>query len=142
MSESSPNDADGQDAEAGSTVKADEPTKADKADEAERHLLVRPAIYLDYGADGAAGEDAACEVCARGMRFRSRWQFDLSAVLHIAFAFHDEEADRFEAEGIVVECNRDGDGRYLTTLAFVEVPKDLRAALGKVSARLVFPETR
>ena len=107
-----------------------------------RRRLVRPAIFLDYGADSVSGEDTSCEVCSRGMRFRSRWKFELSAVLNIAFSFHEETPTRFEAEGIVIECCPEGDGLHLTTLAFVEVPKDLRAALGKVSARLVFPETR
>ncbi len=131
MSESPPISAEG-------AQDADEPGKAD----GERHHLVRPAIFLDYGADGAAGDDASCEVCARGMRFRSRWQFEINAVLNIAFSFHDGTATRFEAEGIVIECCAEGKGKHLTTLAFVEVPKDLRAALGKVSARLVFPEKK
>ncbi len=107
---------------------------------------IGPAIFLDYGTDGTAGDDAACEVCARGMRFRSRWQFDLGAVLNITFSFQDGATARFEAEGLVVECQPDGNGDggrlHRTTLAFVEVPHDLRAALGKVSARLVFPGER
>jgi hypothetical protein len=114
----------------------------DDASESDRHRFVRPAIFLDYGADSTTGDDASCEVCSRGMRFRSRWKFDLSTVLNIAFSFHDRTHNRFEAEGIVIECCPEGDGLHLTTLAFVEVPKDLQAALGKVSARLVFPEVR
>ena len=117
---------------------ADDASNSDGA----RHRLIRPAIFLDYGADSASGEDASCEVCSRGMRFRSRWKFELSAVLNIAFSFHEKTANRFEAEGIVIECCPEGEGLHRTTLAFVEVPKDLRAALGKVSARLVFPEAR
>jgi len=99
---------------------------------------LRPLLFLDYGADAVAGEDAACEICERGMRFRSHWQFALGAVLHIAFAFDDGGACRIEAEGLVVECLATGEKEYQTTLAFVDLPQELRNSLGKVSTRLEF----
>lgn len=101
--------------------------------------LVRPSIFLDYGVDGTCGEDAACEVCERGMRFKSRWQFSLGTVLSIAFAFDEGSPQRVEAEGIVIESTTAGEREYLTTLAFVDIPPALRTTLGKVSTRL---ETR
>ena len=101
-----------------------------------QHL--RPALFLDYGADAVDGETAACEICERGMRFRSPWQFELGAVLHIAFAFEDGSARRIEAEGLVVDCVKDEPGIYQTTLAFLETPRQLRDCLGKVSSRLRF----
>jgi hypothetical protein len=98
--------------------------------------LIRPSIFLDYGTDGASGEDAECEVCERGMRFKSQWQFDLGTVLSIAFAFEEGSPQRVEAEGIVIECTPGGERGHLTTLAFLDLPPTLRATLGKVSTRL------
>ena len=99
---------------------------------------IRPAIFLDYGADAIEGADAACEICERGMRFSSQWQFKVGSVLHIAFAFHEGGPCRIEAEGLVVECLSAGCKEHLTTLAFVETPRELRDMLGKVSTRLSF----
>jgi len=99
---------------------------------------IRPSIFLDYGADAVGAEDAACEICERGMRFSSHWQFTLGAVLHIAFAFEDSAPCRIEAEGLVVDCIATGKKEYQTTLAFVDPPQALRDSLGKVSTRLEF----
>ena len=99
-------------------------------------VTVRPSIFLDYGVDGAASEDAVCELCERGMRFRSRWQFESGKVLSVAFSFGEDAPRRVEAEGVVIECTQLGCRSYLTTLAFLEVPADLRATLGEVSLRL------
>ncbi|MDD5350279.1 MAG: hypothetical protein PHQ12_08725 [Chthoniobacteraceae bacterium] len=103
---------------------------------------IRPSIYLDYGADAVAAEDAACEICERGMRFKSPWRFSLGSVLRISFAFEDGAPRRIEADACVAECLA-GEGReYQTTLAFVEAPQELRASLGKVSTRLKFSSRR
>lgn len=99
-----------------------------------RHL--RPALFLDYGADAVDAETAACEVCERGMRFRSQWQFDIGAILRVAFAFEDGAPQRIEAEGLVIECAAEGCRIFQTTLAFIETPQELRASLGKVSTQL------
>ena len=101
------------------------------------NISIRPAIFLEYGLDGTSGDDAACEICERGMRFRSRWKFDLGTMLNIAFSFEEGTPRRVEAESIVIECAPDGEKRHLTTLAFLDPPRELRANLGKVSARLV-----
>jgi hypothetical protein len=103
---------------------------------ASRYL--RPALFLDYGADAVDAETAACEVCERGMRFKSQWKFDQGALLHIAFAFEDGVTRRIEAEGFVVECVTVAQREYQTTLAFLETPQELRASLGKFSTRLEF----
>ena len=97
---------------------------------------VRPALFLDYGADAVDAETAACEVCERGMRFRSQWRFEIGAVLRVAFAFEDGATQRIEAEGLVIECTADGCQIFQTTLAFLETPQELRASLGKVSTQL------
>lgn len=104
------------------------------ADESE--ITIRPSIYLDYGVDGASGEDAACEICERGMRFKSRWQFELEAILNVAFSFAEGSPRKVEAEGMVIDCSPSGEGEYLTTLAFLDPPPELGATLGEVSARL------
>lgn len=99
---------------------------------------IRPSLFLDYGADAVGGEDAACEICERGMRFKSHWQFTVGAMLHIAFSFDDGAPCRIEAEGLVIECIATGAKENQTTLAFVDPPEELRASLGKVSTRLQF----
>lgn len=104
-----------------------------------RSITIRPSIYLDYGVDGATSEDAACEICERGMRFRSQWHFAGNTLLNVAFAFDGDERQRVEAEALVIEVLREEGGSYLTTLAFIEAPPELRANLGKVSAHLVLP---
>ncbi len=100
------------------------------------NLSIRPLIYLEYGLDGEAGEDAACEICERGMRFKSRWQFTAGTMLGIAFLLDQEPPCRVEAEGMVIECARQGDRRFLTTLAFFEIPQELRAVLARVCGPL------
>jgi len=99
---------------------------------------VRPSIFLDYGADAVCGEDAACEVCERGMRFNACWQFEVGTVLHISFAIEEMEPCRIEVEGLVVECLLIAPNEHRTTLAFLDPPCELRASLGKVSTRLEF----
>ena len=99
---------------------------------------LHPSIYLDYGADAVSADDAACEICERGMRFSAQWHFEVGSVLQIAFAFDDDTLGRFEAEGLVVECCRTGEKEYLSTLAFVEISQELRDSLGQVSRRLRF----
>ena len=101
------------------------------------HLL-RPCIYLDYGADAIDGADADCELCERGMRFCSPWQFTVGSLLHIAFALEEGAPRRIEVDGCVVECLATGGKAHLTTLAFVEMPGELREMLGKVAPRLAF----
>ena len=99
---------------------------------------IRPFLFLDYGADAIDAEDAACEICERGMRFKARWQFSVGAVLHIAFAFEEGASQRVEVEGLVADCLRVSEKEYQTTVAFMDLPKELRANLGKVSTRLAF----
>lgn len=102
---------------------------------------VYPTLYLDYGVDSVSGEDAACELCSRGMRFRSRWQFEIGALLKVAFTLTSSGApERLEVEGMVVECSEECEGGpRLTTLAFIEPPESLQSTLGEVSARLFLP---
>jgi|GEM_PF-2238158 len=101
------------------------------------HVSIQPAIYLEYGVDGVCGDDTGCEVCERGMRFYAPWRFEIGSLLRVAFAIEGSPVIRIETEGVVAECARQEQRRYLTTLAFIEAPRELRASLGKVSARLI-----
>ena len=101
---------------------------------------IRPAIFLDYGVDGASHEDTACEVCERGMRFRSRWCFEIGSMVKVAFAFDHSSLEKVEVEGAVIECHAAQEGGYQTTLLFLELPKGLRTSLTKVSSRLNYQQ--
>ena len=97
---------------------------------------IRPAIFLDYGLDAVDADDAACEICERGMRFKAQWQFTLGTMLHIAFALGDDESSRIQVEAMVIDCAATERKAYQTTLSFLEIPQELRESLGKVSTRL------
>ena len=96
---------------------------------------IAPSIYLDYGADELDCSDQGFEICERGMRFNSRWQFALGAQLAVAFSFQDNDGKtwRVDTEGIVVDCERIACKCHVTTLLFLELPAPLRAALGNAN---------
>jgi len=99
---------------------------------------IAPSIYLDYGADEHDCSDQGFEICERGMRFSSRWQFSLGTQLAVAFSFQDDDGKnwRVDTEGIVVDCERVACKCHLTTLLFLELPDQLRAALNGGDNRL------
>lgn len=107
--------------------------------DAGRSIAIRPSIYLEYGLDGVSGDDTVCEVCARGMRFKSRWRFEPYTVLHIAFTFEDGGLRRIEVEAMVVESTAHPGGGHLILLSFIEAPQELHQNISKISAQLVFP---
>ena len=92
---------------------------------------VAPSIYLDYGADTHDCSDQGFEICGRGMRFSSRWQFSLGTQLAVSFSFQDNrgELQRVATEGIVVDCEQVACKCHRTTLLFIDLPAELRAAL-------------
>ena len=109
---------------------------------------ISPSIYLDYGADGQICPEDGFEICERGMRFSSLWQFSLGTQLAVAFSFQDAEGkiQRASTEGIIVDCEQVGRGCYTTTLLFLELGEPLRTMLqpenkGKVSG-MVEPRLR
>ena len=87
--------------------------------------------------DPVDAADAACEICERGMRLCTERQFVPGAVLEITFAC-DSWSDPLRAEGTVVECTPDSAGRWVTTLLFLEISRELRASLGMVYSKLSF----
>ena len=109
---------------------------------------ISPSIYLDYGADGHACQEDGFEICERGMRFSSRWQFSIGTQLSVAFSCQDTDGkiQRAATEGIIVDCEKVGCKCYTTTLLFLELEEPLRTMLkpgnpGKISG-VVEPRTR
>ena len=94
---------------------------------------VKPSIVLDYGVDCICGENAGCEICERGMRFRAEWQFEVGTVLHVSFTLQKNTPCLVDVEGLVVDCFETAQNEYRTTLAFVDPPEELRAVIGKAS---------
>ena len=97
-----------------------------------------PSLYLDYGADAQAC-DEAIEVSERGMRFQSRWKFEIGTQMAIACVHEHPRLgrQRVTVEGIVVWCQPGGsDHCYETTLLFPELPDELRQSLREFSHQL------
>jgi hypothetical protein len=97
-----------------------------------------PTIYLDYGADEHDCAGQGFEICERGMRFTSHWQFDLGAQLAVSFTYTDEDgtACRVTTEGIIVDCAQVSCKCYSSTLLFLDLPDTLREVVRDSSFRL------
>lgn len=98
-----------------------------------------PSIYLDYGADGHSCSEDGFEICERGMRFSSRWQFSLGTQLSVAFSFQDSEGkiQRASTEGTIVDCEQIACKCYMTTLLFLELAEPLRGMLHEAAPSLI-----
>ena len=74
------------------------------------------------------------------MRFYTERHFVPGAVLEVTFECGDwgELGSSLRAEGTVVECAPDPQGRWVTTLLFLEISQELRASLGMVFSKLSF----
>ncbi len=97
-----------------------------------------PSIYLEYGADEATCEDQEFEISEHGMRFKSRWQFDLDTEFRVAFSYCDASGNshRISALGIIVDCETICSHCYRISLLFLSPTSELRAAIAGVSGRL------
>ena len=93
-----------------------------------------PSISLDYGADETTG-NPELTLCERGMRFESRWQFDIGTQLAVACAWTDPRRGQHHMtlEGIVVWCEPGAESGYETTLLFLELPDELKDSLREFS---------
>lgn len=94
-----------------------------------------PSLYLDYGADEQSCGHEDLEISERGMRFLSRWHFDIGTQIAVSLvrpcAVHG--ACRVKLEGIVVWCEpRDGKC-FESTLLFPELPDELKPSLREFS---------
>ena len=94
----------------------------------------RPALYLDYGADAqSCGDDL--EISERGMRFQSRWQFDIGTQISVLMTQMDPRLglSRMSLDGIVVWCEPLVGQSYESTLLFLELPDELKPSLREFS---------
>lgn len=99
---------------------------------------ISPSIYLDYGADEHDCSNQGFEICERGMRFNSHWQFSLGTQLAVSFAYQDDEGEtrRVTTEGIIVDCEQIACKCYTSTLLFLELPESLREVVRNANPRL------
>lgn len=99
------------------------------------------SLTLDCGLDSQlCDDDEPVSICERGMRIRSRWNFDIGTRLLVSFVPESERrhAERLTAEGIVVwsePCRGDATA-FESTLLFLELPEKLKNALRDLSFRL------
>jgi hypothetical protein len=96
------------------------------------------ALYLDYGADEQICANGALEVSERGMRFVSRWRFDIGTQLAISCVFRHPRlgTQRVTVEGTVVWCEASPKDGYESTLLFLELPDELKQSLREFSYQL------
>ena len=99
---------------------------------------ISPSLYLDYGADEHDCSNQGFEICERGMRFTSHWQFSLGMQLAVSFAYQDGEGEtlRVTTEGIIVDCEQIACKCFTTTLLFLELPASLREVVRNAGPRL------
>ena len=101
-----------------------------------------PSLYLDYGVDAQLCENGGIEVSERGMRFCSRWRFDIGTQILVCCVFEHPRlgAQRVTVEGIVVWCEPKAsasyENSYESTLLFLELPDDLKQGLREFSFQL------
>lgn len=99
---------------------------------------ISTSIHLDYGADANECSNDGFEICERGMRFSSRWQFSLGTQLAIAFSYLDARgvAHRVTTEGIIVDCEKIACKCHMSTLLFLDLPEPLRVIIRSANPQL------
>ena len=99
---------------------------------------ISPSLYLDYGADAHDCTNQGFEICERGMRFNSHWQFSLGTQLAVSFAYQDDkgESRRVTTEGIIVDCAQITCKCFHSTLLFLDLPESLREVVRNANPRL------
>ena len=97
-----------------------------------------PSLYLDYGVDAQDCENGGVEISDRGMRFRSRWHFEVGTQIAVAFVFHHPRLgpQRVTVEGFIVWCASSANKSYESTLLFLELPDELKQSLREFSFQL------
>jgi hypothetical protein len=96
------------------------------------------SLYLDYGVDAQICAEDAVEISERGMRLRSRWQFEIGTQISVAIVAPGTRlnSERLIVEGIVVWCEPGPQRDFECTLLFIELPDDLRDRLRELSLQL------
>ena len=99
---------------------------------------ITPSIYLDYGADEHDCASQGFEICERGMRFTSHWQFALGTQLAVSFTYANSAGpvQRITIEGIIVDCAQTSCKCYNSTLLFLDLPEHLREVVRTAGTRL------
>ena len=97
-----------------------------------------PALYLDYGADSQSCGSDDLEISERGMRFHSRWHFDIGTQISVLLTHMDPRLglSRMTLDGIVVWCEPLVGKSYESTLLFLELPDALKPSLREFSQTL------
>ena len=97
-----------------------------------------PALYLDYGADSQSCGRHDLEISERGMRFHSRWHFDIGTQISVLLTHMDPRLglSRMSLDGIVVWCEPLVGKSYESTLLFLELPDELKPSLREFSHTL------
>ncbi len=97
-----------------------------------------PALYLDYGADSQSCGSRDLEISERGMRFHSRWHFDIGTQISVLLTHMDPRLglSRMALDGIVVWCEPLVGKSYESTLLFLELPDELKPSLREFSQTL------
>ena len=96
------------------------------------------ALYLDYGADSQSCGSRDLEISERGMRFHSRWHFDIGTQISVLLTHMDPRLglSRMSLDGIVVWCEPLVGKSYESTLLFLELPDELKPSLREFSQTL------
>jgi hypothetical protein len=107
-------------------------------------IPMRSSIYLEYGLDESECDTKELEVCDRGMRFQSRWRFQIGAQLIVSLpGVGTGDCDqKLQVEGIVVECEKTACRCYRTALFFLDLPASDLEALRTLAARGRFTATQ
>jgi hypothetical protein len=98
-------------------------------------------VYLDYGADSFLGYFGQLTLSETGLRFRSRWRFNLGTQLAVRLCIESRGADEprvcEEVTGVVVSCDPllDEPTWYEMVVLFLDLPLPIRRAFGRLAIR-------
>ena len=98
-------------------------------------------VYLDYGADSFLGYFGQLTLTEAGLRFRSRWRFNLGTQLAVRLCIESRAANEprlcEEVTGVVVSCDPllDEPDWYEMVVLFLDLPLAIRREFGRLAVR-------
>jgi hypothetical protein len=98
-------------------------------------------VYLDYGADSFLGYFGQLTLSQTGLRFRSRWRFNLGTQLAVRLCIESRGANEprvcEEVTGVVVSCDPllDEPTWYEMVVLFLDLPLAIRREFGRLAVR-------
>ena len=98
-------------------------------------------VYLDYGADSFFGYFGQLTLTETGIRFRSRWRFNLGTQLAVRLCIESRAANEppvcEEVTGFVVSCDPllDDPTWYEMVVLFLDLPLTARREFGRLAVR-------